>query len=109
DLQLTQFYAAPMFVNPAFTGANVCSRITLTARNQWPGISKPYRTSVLSVDHQLYRLNSGIGFMLAVDEAGSGALRTTVVNVSYAYEARINKMSSIRFGIQPGFSHKQVR
>src|SRR4051812_10624519 len=61
DLQLTQLFAAPMFVNPAFTGANVCSRVILTSRNQWPGISKPYSTSVASFDHNLYRHHSGIG------------------------------------------------
>ena len=37
DAEFTQFYASPMFLNPAFAGTHMCPRLTLNHRNQWPG------------------------------------------------------------------------
>ena len=53
DMHFTQFYATPLYLNPAFTGANVCSRVSLTYRNQWPGISTAYTSYLVSGDHYI--------------------------------------------------------
>ncbi len=37
DAEFTQFYAAPLNLNPALTGAGKCHRITTNYRNQWSG------------------------------------------------------------------------
>jgi len=108
DMHFTQFYAAPLYLNPAFTGANVCSRVALTYRNQWPGISTAYKTYLLSADHYLDKYHLGIGLLLGNDEAGSGQLRTTVIDPSIAYELRVSKMISLRFGVQPGIGIRSI-
>lgn len=108
DIQFTQFYAAPTYLNPAFAGANVCSRATLLYRNQWPGISKTYRSYMFAYDHYLYKSNLGVGLNLGVDEAGSGDLRTTIINPIISYGVTINRFSSLRFGIQPGACIKSI-
>lgn len=108
DMQFTQFYASPLYLNPAFTGANVCSRVTLAYRNQWPGINKTYQSYLLSMDHFLEKQKLGIGLQLGVDEAGTGGLRTTIINPSFAYEAKINKTFAVRAGIQPGITLKSI-
>jgi hypothetical protein len=38
DIQMTQFYANPLYLNPAFTGANADSRVATGLRNQWAGL-----------------------------------------------------------------------
>ena len=38
DPEFTQFYANPLYLNPAFAGTARCSRVNLNYRNQWPGI-----------------------------------------------------------------------
>ncbi len=108
DMQFTQFYASPLYLNPAFTGANVCSRATLVYRNQWPNIKTAYKSYLLSLDHYVAKQHLGVGLQLAVDEAGTGALRTTIINPSFAYEAKLNKTSAIRFGVQPGVTIKTI-
>lgn len=108
DMHFTQFYAAPLYLNPAFTGANVCGRVTMLYRNQWPGIKKTYSTYLLSMDHYFTRQHVGAGLLLAVDEAGSGDLRTTIINPSFAYETKIGRLWGIRAGLQPGVTIKSI-
>jgi len=108
DMQFTQFYTAPMYLNPAFTGANACSRVSLLYRNQWPGISNVYRTKLLAVDHSVKNSNFGMGITFGMDEAGTGDLKTTILNPAVSYQAKIDKRSALRFGIQPGFGIKSV-
>lgn len=107
-MHFTQFYASPLYLNPAFTGANVCSRVTLVYRNQWPEIKKAYNSYLLSYDHFLSTQKIGAGIQLGVDEAGTGGLRTTIINPSIAYEAKILKTIGIRAGFQPGVTIKSI-
>ena len=49
DPQFSQFYAAPLYINPAFTGASEYTRIGANYRNQWPGISGSFVTTSASL------------------------------------------------------------
>lgn len=109
DMQFTQFYASPLYLNPAFTGANVCSRATLVYRNQWPEMKNVYQSYLVSIDHFVSRKRLGIGLQCGVDDAGAGGLRTTIINPSIAYEAKINRKIAVRFGVQPGVTIKSIR
>ncbi len=108
DMQFTQFFSAPLYLNPAFTGAGVCSRFSTIYRNQWPGISKTYQSYLLSLDHYMAQYNSGIGLLFGNDEAGTGQLKTTVVNAMYAYEVKVNRKFSMRYGVQAGLGMKSI-
>lgn len=108
DMHFTQFYSSPLYLNPAFTGANVCSRVSLAYRNQWPGVKKTYQSYLLSLDHFVARKHLGIGLQCGVDDAGSGGLRTTIINPSFAYELTIKRNLAVRFGIQPGVTIKSI-
>lgn len=108
DMQFTQFYATSLYLNPAFAGANVCSRISLTYRNQWPGVNKTYRSYVFSVDHYFNSKNIGAGLFIANDVAGTGNLKTTIINVPIAYEAKLTKRLFVRFGAQLGVIMRSI-
>lgn len=102
DIHFTQFYATPIYLNPAFAGAEQCSKFTLAARNQWSNIYKGYNSYLVSYDGASPQLNSGFGFIVASDHAGSGGLKTTVFNLNYAYNLQITRRTAIRFGMQAG-------
>jgi type IX secretion system PorP/SprF family membrane protein len=108
DMHFSQFYASPLYLNPAFTGSNACSRVTMVYRNQWPGIQKAYNSYLLSADHFLSHYNMGVGMLLARDVAGSGNLATTQINPLVAYEAKMSRDFGMRFGLQPGVTMKSV-
>lgn len=108
DMQFTQFYASPLYLNPANAGANTCSRVSTNYRQQWPAISNGYSSYLISFDHELPRLNSGIGAMFSTDKAGTGKLRTTDISLFYAYGFTINRKWAGRVGFQGGYTTRSI-
>ena len=108
DPQFTQFYAAPMYLNPAFTGLTVEHRFVANYRNQWPGVSKAYQTYMASYDYNLSDINSGIGVLVMQDKAGTAGLTHTQIGVNYAYQFKISKFSEIRMGANLNYNMKRL-
>jgi type IX secretion system PorP/SprF family membrane protein len=108
DLQFSQFYAAPLYLNPAFTGNSVCGRVSSNYRNQWPQIGKGYVSYAFSADHYLPTIKSGIGLLVTNDKAGTGDLRTLTINGLYAYELTLTKKWSARAGFEAGIGSRSV-
>ncbi len=104
DPQLSQFYAAPLYLNPALTGSTFQDRIGLNYRLQWPAIGPGYRTYALSYDHHSRATNSGIGGYVMQDQAGSFGLAFTQMALSYSYEARLDRKRAIRGGLRVGYT-----
>ena len=46
DLHFSQFYAAPLYLNPAFAGTAGGPRFILNYRNQWPGINNAFKNRI---------------------------------------------------------------
>lgn len=108
DPQFTQFYAAPVYLNPAFTGLTYEHRFVANYRNQWPGISKTYQTYMAGYDYNLSEINSGLGFNVMQDRAGSAGLTHTQFGVNYAYHFKVSKVSEIRMGANLSYNMKRL-
>ncbi|MDP2385004.1 MAG: type IX secretion system membrane protein PorP/SprF [Bacteroidota bacterium] len=108
DPQFTQFYANPIYLNPAYTGVTYEHRFIGNYRNQWLGIAKAYQTYSASYDYNLADMNSGIGFQLWRDVAGSSKLTTTNIGASYSYHIKLTKFQELRGGIQFNYVTKTI-
>ncbi|MCK6648654.1 MAG: type IX secretion system membrane protein PorP/SprF [Bacteroidia bacterium] len=108
DPEFTQFYANPLYLNPAFAGSNICPRITMNYRNQWPGISGTYVTTSISADRFVYGIKSGIGIMVMNDRAGQGTLNTTNISGIYSYQWRPTRRFAINVGFQATYGQKKL-
>jgi len=108
DPQFTQFFANPLYLNPAFTGSIECSRLVLNHRNQWPALSGTFVTSSVSYDQRVDALGGGLGVLILHDQAGSGTLNTTSGSLLYSYYSKINRTLSIRAGFQVGYVQKRL-
>lgn len=102
DVGFSQFYAAPLYLNPAFAGQTECGRIGLQYRNQWPGVEKAFRTYKLSYDQHLPAINSGYGFQLMQDQHGAGVFNRTALAAYFASQVRLGLRSSLSAGIKLG-------
>jgi type IX secretion system PorP/SprF family membrane protein len=108
DPQLSQFFAAPMYLNPALTGNTYQDRIGMNYRIQWPGIAPGYETYNVAYDHNNAKAHSGYGMMVMHDKAGSNGLSFTHVGGAYSYEARIDHAHAVRFGLKLGYTMRQT-
>ena len=108
DPEFTQFYANPLYLNPAFAGTAGCPRVNLNYRNQWPGISGTYVTYAASIDRHMEAVNGGLGFIATSDDAGKGVLRTTNVSGIYSYLLHVTRQFSLKFGLQATFFQKSI-
>ena len=70
DPQFSQFYAAPLYLNPAFAGSTQQGRVGMNYRNQWPAIDANFTTISAYADFYIEDKNSGIGALLTRDNVG---------------------------------------
>jgi type IX secretion system PorP/SprF family membrane protein len=108
DPQFTQFYANPLYLNPAFAGSNVCPRVCLNYRNEWSGIAGTYVTTSASFDRYVYKIKSGIGFLATNDRAGQGTLNTSNFSGIYSYQWRPTRNLSINVGFKATYGEKSL-
>ncbi len=100
DPQFSQFYANPLYLGSAFTGATEENRIAMNYRNQWPAIPGVFTTYSFSFDKYFHNFNSGLGFLAMYDVAGSGHLSNLNLGVLYSYNIQVTEGVYVRPGIQ---------
>lgn len=108
DPEFTQFYAAPLYLNPAFAGSARCPRVALNYRNQWPALSKTFITYAASYDQHIDGISGGLGLLILNDKAGEGTLNTTNVSAIYSYQLNVSRDFSIRMGLQATYVQKKL-
>lgn len=108
DPHFTQFYANPLYLNPAFAGSAICPRLILNYRNQWPSIPGTFITYNASYDQHIDGIAGGIGLLFNADRAGEGTLNTTMFNFMYSYKLDVSQSFSIRAGVQASYFQKRV-
>ncbi len=111
DPELTQFYASPLYLNPALAGTGSCDgggRVALNYRNQWPSLPGTFVTTTASYDQHFDDIGGGIGFLLLDDRAGEGLLRSTVASAVYSYQLDVTQRFTIRFGMQGSVGQRSI-
>jgi type IX secretion system PorP/SprF family membrane protein len=108
DPEFSQYYAAPLYLNPAFSGTSVDHRFIANYRNQWPNISQAFETYAFSYDYNLDQYNSGLGFLLVADKAGSANLKSTQFNFQYAYKVKLSDKFVLSSGLNFGVGSRSI-
>ncbi|HEX8039239.1 MAG TPA: type IX secretion system membrane protein PorP/SprF [Chryseosolibacter sp.] len=108
DPEFSQYYAAPLHLNPAFSGTSVDHRFIANYRNQWPNISRAFQTYAFSYDYNLDQYNSGLGFLLVADKAGSADLKSTQFNFQYAYKVKLSDKFVLSSGLNFGLGSRTI-
>ncbi|MEP6673668.1 MAG: PorP/SprF family type IX secretion system membrane protein [Ferruginibacter sp.] len=116
DLHFSQFFNAPLTINPANTGfiPDADYRIGGSYRNQWSTVmTVPYKTMSIFADAQLFRdkLENGwlgVGGVILSDVAGAGSLRSTKAYGSVAYHQMLGLSSLLSAGFNVGWANKRI-
>jgi len=108
DPGFSQFYANPVYLNPALAGSSDCGRLSLNYNNQWPGINNSFVTYSVSYDQFVEKLSGGLGIIINIDVAGDGILKTSTISGTYSYKLRVNESLNVNVALQGGYYNKQL-
>jgi len=108
DPHFSQYYANPLWLNPAMTGVTDGDyRVTLNAKQQWSSLSNAYTTAGASFDMAPTK-NLAFGGMILNQNAGDISFNYLNALASAAYRIRFGRagLDMINFGIQAGILNK---
>ncbi|NLR93581.1 MULTISPECIES: PorP/SprF family type IX secretion system membrane protein [Flammeovirga] len=111
DAQLSQYYASPLYLNPALVGTSGDGRAVLNYRNQWVGLPSNYMTVIGAFDTPIPKKNISLGFQVHEDIIGTGTgahYDRTIVNATGGYKLKIDKKYTLSFGLQIGFEQSSL-
>ncbi|MCR6642417.1 MAG: type IX secretion system membrane protein PorP/SprF [Sporocytophaga sp.] len=108
DIQFSQFYAASLYLNPAFAGSAHADRITFHQRLQWPSLDAKYTTSYLSYDRYFEKYKSGVGAYILKDWQGKNYINSTEAALQYSYEIGLSENLALRPAIQFGLISRSI-
>ncbi len=103
DVQFSQFYQAPLFLNPGFTGITPQQRLVANHRLQWPNLPQAFATYAFSYDIFVDELRSGFGLQVTTDKMGSGGWRTTTAGLLYSFKVKISEKVVFSPGLYFGY------
>lgn len=108
DPQYSQYYAAPLYLNPAMAGGELTGRVGFNYRNQWPSLDAQFTTFSAFYDTYLPDYNSGIGIHVMQDTEGAAKLRSTTISALYSYELKIADNTYFRPGFQASYIRREI-
>ena len=109
DFVFSQFYANPLYLNPALAGAKICPRFSLNYRNQWPGLVSAFTTVSTSYDQYFSDLHGGIGAFVLTDRQGDhGALKTNQVSFMYSFRFQLSRTIYMNAALQASLINENL-
>jgi len=108
DIQYSQYYANPLYLNPAFSGSTNMHRLVVNHRLQWPNLPKAFANYSASYDYNATGLNSGFGLLINSDVAGSASLRSNLVSFNYAYNIQLQDKWVIKPAVAFGWVNRTI-
>jgi type IX secretion system PorP/SprF family membrane protein len=115
DYILSQYFNAPLMLNPALTGnMEMDLRASIGRRNQWASISNAFVTTTASYDMPLLRKNNspnylGVGGFVLKDKAGKSQLGLLQATGSVAYAVGMSKYNTLMSGLQVSYGQRSIQ
>jgi len=104
----SQFFNAPVYLNPALTGQFEGDiRMNLIYRNQWSGLGGDLSYLSASADLNIPNFGGGLGLLFSRSNEGSAYLRKNNLAATYSYSVGGDDFVT-SFGIQAGMASRQL-
>jgi type IX secretion system PorP/SprF family membrane protein len=102
DTQLTNYWAAVGYFNPAYAGQYGKLEATLLSRIQWLGITNAPRSTIISVNlpYQLLEKTHGLGAVMYNDRAG--LFSVSMIAGQYAWKKKLLR-GDFSIGLEVGY------
>ncbi len=107
DAVFSQFYANPLYLNPALSGSKMHPCISLNYRNQWAGLPGAYINYSASFDSYINAIHGGLGVQFNADNQGDGLLKRNNVSIAYAHFFDITQHFTLSMGFQTAYTQQK--
>ena len=108
DIEFSQYYANPLYLNPAFAGSKEYARIALNYRTLMPVSYGDYTTYSASFDKYIEELSGGVGVQVMNDRQAQGVINELGINLMYAYNFKINKRWTVNAGLKVNYQMNTI-
>ncbi len=117
DPHFTQFYSAPLTVNPAYTGVfRGQLRLMSNYRQQWNSLASPFTTAYVSLDGKVGEMPEvgqnpfNIGVQLMNDRSMKGAFLSNYISGSAAYHVALDYdgLKTLGGGLSFGYGNRRI-
>ncbi|MBL0309898.1 MAG: PorP/SprF family type IX secretion system membrane protein [Bacteroidetes bacterium] len=113
DVVMSQYFSAPLQLNPALAGVSYGPRATLNYRNQWSGLGNGFNggftTYMAGFDMHISPLHAGIGVQFTGDLVGNNMYGSYKASIIYAQQIKLNKKMALKIGVQGSYIHTTLR
>lgn len=104
----SQFFNAPVYLNPALTGQFEGDiRMNLIYRNQWSGLSGDLSYISASADLNIPKFGGGVGLLFTRSSEGQAYLNKNNMAATYSYSVGGDDIVA-SFGIQAGLTNRRI-
>ncbi len=110
DMNYSQFFSAPLYFNPAFTGINTGLRARFLFRDQWPALPIDFKSYYFSADLGDRNLPGagGIGLMINSDSPGAGLINTLQAAITIGVRIPITSFMVAQVGVKAAILQRKV-
>lgn len=108
DIRFSQFYQAPIYLNPAFTGTTDVGRAGLNYRIQGTNTQSNFTTLSGYVDYNFVDHSVSAGFLVLDDKDEVSGYRSTTVALPISYEFQINDWLVLKPALQPSYTSQRI-
>jgi len=109
DVSFSQYYANPLYLNPAFAGTIGATRVALQYRDQWHQFKDAYTSYTAAIDMPVDKLQGGLGFYVLNDAQANHVLNNFQLNGAYSVKIRVNRDYYFHGGIQVGYAENSLK
>lgn len=104
----SQFFNAPVYLNPALNGQFKGDiRASLIYRNQWSSIPGDLNYFSASVDYQIPAIKAGVGLIFNSSNEGNAYLRKNNMAAVYSYSVGSDGFI-VSFGLETGITNRSI-
>ncbi|MBP3253531.1 MAG: PorP/SprF family type IX secretion system membrane protein [Bacteroidales bacterium] len=106
DPHFSQFFANPIYTNPAFAGSAICPRVGISYRDQWPSLGA-FKTFAASYDQYFDALSGGLGVYIMSDKQ-SDFYRINTAELIYSLRVKINNDITLNLAAQANITNHSL-
>lgn len=110
DPNFSQYFNAPTYFNPAYTGLSTGLRAGFTYRDQWPNLPASFKSYFFSADLGERNLpgSGGLGLIVNSDNEGLGFIRNLSMGLNFSVRIPLSDFMVSQVGISASMVQESV-